>query len=64
MLPQVPTLYEECRALAKSAGAKRFKWGRVNDATAEACWAGGTCGAVQEYLIASKIGMIASLNFG
>ena len=42
--------FEECKALAKSAGAKKFKWGQVNEATAEMCWAGGTCGDVQGYL--------------
>ncbi|NJO14196.1 MAG: hypothetical protein HC877_00125 [Thioploca sp.] len=42
--------FEECKMLAKNAGAKKFNWGQVNEATAEMCQAGGTCGDVQEYL--------------
>jgi hypothetical protein len=42
--------FEECKKLARDAGATQFKWGQVNEATAEMCWAGGTCGEVQEYL--------------
>jgi hypothetical protein len=54
--------FEECKALAKSAGAKTFKWGQVSDATAEVCWAGGTCGDVQEYLRVTLDNLTTSIS--
>jgi hypothetical protein len=52
--------FEECKKLAKNAGAKKFKWGQVDEAAARVCWTGGTCGDVQEYLKVTLDNLIAS----
>ena len=55
--------FKECKALAKNAGAKKFKWGQVNKATAQACWVGGgTCGDVQEYLKVTLDNLTTSIS--
>jgi hypothetical protein len=54
--------FGECQKLAKNAGATQFKWGQVNQSTAEMCWAVGTCGEVQEYLPVTLDNLTASTS--
>jgi hypothetical protein len=54
--------FEECKELAQNAGAKQFKWGQVDEAMAEICWAGGTCGDTQEYLPVTLDNLTTSIS--